>query len=85
MNHRKHMIPCLIALVAAMTFFAMAGSNPLAAGLGLAFLLCPIVMGTVVWLLMRQPTRPLRADSRPAQEAVAADAVDSKRVSGSPL
>ncbi len=42
MNHRKHMIPCLIALVAAMTFFAMAGSNPLAAGLGLAFLLCPI-------------------------------------------
>ena len=55
MSHRKHIIPCVMAMVVAITLFATVGANPLAAGVGLAFLLCPIVMGTVMWLLMRQP------------------------------
>lgn len=55
MKHRYHMIPCVIALLVAMMLLRSGGTNPLTAGVGLAFLLCPIVMGTVMWLLMRQP------------------------------
>lgn len=61
MNHRKHMIPCVLAILVAITLFATVGANPLAVGVGLAFLLCPIVMGTVMWLLMRQPSRSIQS------------------------
>lgn len=54
MNHRNHLVPCLIAAAVAIVLLTTIGTNPLAAGLGVAFLLCPIVMGTVIWLLMRQ-------------------------------
>lgn len=82
MNHRKHMIPCLIALAIAMTLFATAGANPLAAGVGLAFLLCPIVMGAAMWLLMRQPTRSVPAENHTEQATHAPVAGDSRQVSG---
>jgi hypothetical protein len=68
MNHRNHFIPCLIAAAVAIVLLTTIGTNPLGAGLGVAFLLCPIVMGTVMWLLMRQqkgqttPTERPRAD-----------------------
>lgn len=55
MSHRKHIVPCVIAMLVAITLLATVGATPLVAGVGLAFLLCPIVMGTVMWLLMRQP------------------------------
>ena len=61
MNHRNHLVPCLIAAAVAIVLLTTIGSNPLAAGLGVAFLLCPIVMGTVMWLLMRQP-KPIATD-----------------------
>ncbi|HEX6659518.1 MAG TPA: hypothetical protein VF065_15615, partial [Ilumatobacter sp.] len=53
-------------------FFA-AGANPLAAGVGLAFLVCPIVMGIVIWLLMRQPGSSTVPDapSGPSEAVVA--------------
>lgn len=57
MKHR-HMIPCVVIAVIAMLALALTGSAPLGAGVGLALLLCPLVMGTVMWLLMRQPNRP---------------------------
>lgn len=56
MNHRNHLIPCVLAVIVAVALFSAAGANPLAAGVGLAFLVCPIVMGIVMWLLMRQPS-----------------------------
>jgi hypothetical protein len=55
-NHRNHLIPCVLAVIVAVALFSAAGANPLAAGVGLAFLVCPIVMGVVMWLLMRQPS-----------------------------
>ena len=55
MKHRDHMILCGIAILVAVMLFARGGASPLAAGFGFALLLCPIVMGTVMWLLMRQP------------------------------
>ena len=61
MNHRNHLVPCLIAAVVAIVLLTTIRTNPLAAGLGVAFLLCPIVMGTVMWLLMRQP-KPTTTD-----------------------
>lgn len=61
MNHRNRLVPCLIAAVVAIVLLTTIRTNPLAAGLGVAFLLCPIVMGTVMWLLMRQP-KPTTTD-----------------------
>ncbi len=55
MKHRDHMILCGIAILVAVMLFARPGASPLAAGFGFALLLCPIVMGIVMWLLMRQP------------------------------
>ena len=58
MKHRSHMIPCVIIAVLAMSVLALSGSAPLGAGIGLTLLLCPVLMGTVMWLLMRQPSGP---------------------------
>lgn len=68
MKHRNHMLLGGIAILVAVMLFARGGAGPLAAGFGFALLLCPIVMGTVMWLLMRQqkgqttPTERPRAD-----------------------
>lgn len=55
MKHRQHMIVCGIAILIAVMLLSRGGASPFAAGIGLAFLLCPLVMGTVMWLLMRKP------------------------------
>jgi len=71
MNHRNHLIPCLIAAAVAIVLFTTIGTNPIGAGLGVAFLLCPIVMGTVMWLLMRQEkptTIDRQRDMRPNRQ-----------------
>lgn len=75
MNHRSHLVPCLIAVAVALVLLTTIGTNPLAAGLGVAFLLCPIVMGTVMWLLMRQQkptTIDRQRDDAPEQTTTSA-------------
>jgi hypothetical protein len=52
------MIPCAIVAVIALVFLATRGGSPLGAGFGFALLLCPLMMGGMMWLLMRQPTTP---------------------------
>ncbi len=55
MSHRHHLI-CVFAAVGLGVWFLVAGNGGLAlAGVSLALLLCPLVMGVVMWLLMRQP------------------------------
>lgn len=55
MSHRHHVI-CLFAAVGLALWFLVAGNGGIAlAGVSLALLICPLVMGVVMWLLMRQP------------------------------
>lgn len=45
-----------LAAVSLALWFLIAGNGGLAlAGLSLALLICPLAMGAVMWLLMRQP------------------------------
>jgi len=67
-KHRNHMIPCAIIAVIAMVLLATRGSNPLGASASLALLLCPMVMGTVMWLLMRQTDRSEAHDEHARSE-----------------
>ncbi|MBI4883904.1 MAG: hypothetical protein HY826_07610 [Actinobacteria bacterium] len=68
MKHRNHMI-----LVAAVAFVAMIvlvprGIRPFGAGVGFALLLCPLVMGTMMWMMMRRTDGPTQNPERsPAQ------------------
>lgn len=62
MKHHNHLVPCAIIAVIAMSVLALSGRAPLGAGIGLTLLLCPLLMGTVMWLLMRQPNGPARHD-----------------------
>ncbi len=62
MNHRHHLI-CLAAGAVAITLLLFGGgSNLTIVGFSAVLLVCPIVMGVVMWLLMR-PTAP-RASER---------------------
>ena len=55
MSRRQHLI-CLVAAVGLAVWFLFAGNGGLAlAGVSFALLICPMVMGFVMWLLMRQP------------------------------
>ena len=55
MSHRHHLV-CLAAAAGLFVWFLVAGSGSTAlAGVSLALLICPLVMGVVMWLLMRQP------------------------------
>jgi hypothetical protein len=80
MKHRDHMILCGIAILVAVMLFARGGASPLAAGFGFALLLCPIVMGTVMWLLMRQP----KNSGSPSAHHEINEAHDHKASSGRP-
>lgn len=55
MNQRHHFI-CVAAAVGLAVWFLVAGSSGATiAGVSLALLICPLVMGAVMWMLMRQP------------------------------
>jgi len=55
MNRRHHLI-CVVAAVGLAVWFLVAGNGGTAlAGVSLALLICPLVMGAVMWMLMRQP------------------------------
>lgn len=61
MNHRHHLV-CAAAAVGLAVWFLVAGNGGAAlAGVSLALLVCPLVMGAVMWLLMRQPRSPSRS------------------------
>lgn len=53
MKHRNHLICLLPALVLA-AWFIFGGGSAALTGVGLVLLICPITMGVVMWLLMRQ-------------------------------
>jgi hypothetical protein len=55
MNHRRHLL-CLVPVGLAVVLFLVSGGSAIFAGVGLALILCPLVMGAVMWLLMRQPS-----------------------------
>ena len=75
MNHRHHLV-CVAATVALAGWFFVAGNGGAAlAGVSLALLICPLVMGIVMWLLMRQPK------SVPAQTG---DTVHDEHLSAGP-
>lgn len=63
MNHRRHLL-CLVPIGLAAVLFLVGGGSAMFAGVGLALVLCPLVMGTVMWLLMRQPSTTAGADHR---------------------
>ena len=56
MNHRMHRL-CLIAALAMLAVLMIGSSSSIGLGVGLLLLVCPIVMGTMMWFLMR-PTTP---------------------------
>lgn len=67
MKHRHHLV-CVAAALGLVAWFLLAGSGGAAvAGVSLALLLCPLVMGAVMWLLMRQPRTS--APDRPAERS----------------
>lgn len=72
MNHRHHLM-CLVAAVGLAVVFLGTGGGLAFAGLGLALLICPLVMGGVMWLLMRQSQATAdRSDAHPHEEHASA-------------
>ena len=71
MNRRHHLI-CVVAAVGLAVWFLVAGNGGAAlAGVSLALLICPLVMGVVMWLLMRQPhTAPRQIDGVAHEEHI---------------
>ena len=59
MNHRSRMIPFMIIALVAMVFLAPRSSAGFGVGIGLALLLCPLVMGSMMWLMMRKHDAPV--------------------------
>lgn len=58
---RRHQLIGLAAAAGLVVWLLGAGNGGLAlAGVSLALLICPLVMGAVMWLLMRQPPSPPR-------------------------
>jgi glucose dehydrogenase len=55
-NHRHHLICLAAAAVAIGMLLVSGGSNLPIVGISAALLICPIVMGVVMWLLMRPDT-----------------------------
>jgi hypothetical protein len=73
MNRRHHLI-CFAAAVGLAMWFLFAGRGGVAlAGVSLALLICPLVMGVVMWLLMRQPhSAPRQIDGVAHEEHLSA-------------
>lgn len=71
MNHRLHLI-CVAAAVGLGAWFLTAGNGGAAlAGVSLALVICPVVMGIVMWLLMHQPkSAPAQTGRNPREEYV---------------
>ncbi len=72
MKHRSHLIPFVLVALAAMIFLVPSGGTGFGLGLGLILVLCPLVMGTMRWLMMRRPDaangQREQVQSRPTDE-----------------
>lgn len=79
MKHRNHMIPCVIVALMAIAFLFTQGRISLGAGAGLALLLCPLVMGTMMWLLMRRPDASTASRGRSQPDSLEAPPTTSQR------
>lgn len=71
MNHRRHLL-CLVPIGLAAVLFLVSGGSAMLAGVGLALVLCPLVMGTVMWLLMRQQPSKATVDNQAHPDQVSA-------------
>ena len=78
MKNRSHVIPFVLVALAAMIFLAPRSGAGFGVGLGLVLLLCPLVMGTMMWLMMRRPD----AASEHREQVQAPPAVDQPSASG---
>ena len=65
-KHRSHVIPFVLVALAAMIVLVPRSGTGFGVGLGLVLLLCPLVMGTMMWLMMRRPGH----DASPPQTKV---------------
>lgn len=73
MNHRHHLVCFVAAAVAIGLLLVSGGSNLPIVGISAALLICPIVMGVVMWLLMRPgTTQSVNESQRPPVDHVAA-------------
>ena len=72
MKHRSHLICFALIGLAAMFFLIPRSSAGFGAGIGFALLLCPLVMGTMMWLMMRRPdtssNQPVYPQSRSTED-----------------
>lgn len=75
---RRHQLIGLVAAAGLVVWLLGAGNGGLAlAGVSLVLLICPLVMGAVMWLLMRQPpSPPRRHEGQPHDDQ--AQAVDGR-------
>ena len=58
MNHRHHLVCLGAGAIAIGLLLFSGGSNLPIVGISAALLICPIVMGVVMWLLMRPAPTP---------------------------
>lgn len=73
MNRRRHLICAAAAVGLAVWFLVVRSGGGALAGVSLALLLCPLVMGVVMWLLMRQPqSAPQQSKDDPHKEHASA-------------
>lgn len=61
MQHRMHYL-CMIPAAVLLGWVLLGGGSTALAGVGLLVLICPLTMGIVMWLLMRQPDHMPRVD-----------------------
>ncbi|MEQ1874576.1 MAG: hypothetical protein ABL953_12700 [Ilumatobacteraceae bacterium] len=78
MKNRSHVIPFVFVAIAAMIFLVPRSGAGFGVGLGLVLLLCPLVMGTMMWLMMRRPD----AASEHREHAQAPPAANEPAASG---
>lgn len=81
MKHRSHVIPFVLVALAAMIVLFPRNGTGFGVGLGLVLLLCPLLMGTMMWLMMRRPDA-VREHPEHVQSPESANRRDRSRFGG---